>query len=106
MHEAGHKAGQDRDTGTGLAGGADVEVWEGKALAGEAQAAPAHGDTAGLEPQPSVENILKAEQQEPVQGPRQLQLRQHQEQPTLQEGPERAASQVLQAARSLLQGEE
>lgn len=60
----------------------------------------------GLEPQPSVEDVLEAEQQELVQGPWQLQLRQHQEQPTLQEGPERTASQVLQATRSLLQGEE
>lgn len=65
----------------------------------------AQNDMVGPEPQPLVENILKAEQQETVQGTWQLQLRQDLKQSALQEGPECAASQVLQGARSLLQGE-
>lgn len=54
---------------------------------------------------PLVENILEVEQQKTVQGAWQVQLRQDQEQPALQEGPERVASQVLQGARSLPQRE-
>lgn len=41
-----------------------------------------------------------------MQGAGQVQLGEHREQPPLQEGPERAAGQVLQGAGSLLQGEQ
>lgn len=82
----------------------------GKGLSGEAQAVLVgvehlHRETVGLKPQPLVENILKAEQQEPVQGAWQVQLGQDWKQTALQEGSECTASQVLQGARSLLQRE-
>lgn len=78
--------------------------WEGRGCTGR-DGTSAQKGTVGLEPQPLVENVLEAEQQETVQGTWQVQLRQDQKQPALQEGPECAASQVLQGARSLLQGE-
>lgn len=114
MLKAKHKAGWGRDTMTGLAWEVDVdwqEVCKRKAGAGEIDCSSRDGTSAqkgtkGLELQPLVENILKAEQQELVQGLRQVQLRKDQKQPALQEGPECAASQVLQRARSVLQGEQ